>query len=344
MPLPILERIASARAFRLLAIPGCALMLAGVVFAQDAPEKNALERVEDAAPVELIDLPEAKRVDVKIGGSLFTAYQYDQSQSWAREKPIFYPVLSAGGNQINRQFPMMKVPGEVTDHPHQASMFFTYGAVDGVDYWNIQPLGKRHVAHVSATVEGAKLTIRRRWIDPDLNPALEETCVATFGGGEDRRWMDQDIVLTAARDLTIGDSKEGAWGMRMATTLQEKGGVGRYVNAQGLEMSRGVWGKTSEWVAIEGAVKDGSGGDEEVSVAIFSHPSTLNHPPYWHARDYGLFTVNPFGRRSYDKTQEERVTPLKQGESVHLRFRLTIYSGKPGKDRFAEDYAEFSAN
>ena len=156
-----------------------------------------------------------------------------------------------------------------------------------------------------------------------------------FGGRADQFWMDHDILLKAKIPVTFGDTKEGAFGIRLNDTLKEAGGSGHYINAEGLESGK-VWGVTSPWVAIRGAVKDASG-DHDVTVAIFAHPSGLNFPPYWHARDYGLFAVNPFGRKAYDPKAEERTMKLTPGESVHLRYRLSVYSAKVEKTRLDQD-------
>ena len=101
-----------------------------------------------------------------------------------------------------------------------------------------------------------------------------------------------------------------------------------------------MWGKTSPWVAIRGAVKDARATGRDGR--DFAHPTSLNSPPYWHARDYGLFAVNPFGRKAYDPSQPERITTLTVGESLHARFRLAVYSGKVTKTRLDQDFATFS--
>ena len=117
---------------------------------------------------------------------------------------------------------------------------------------------------------------------------------------------------------------------------------GRYLNAQGLETSANVWGKTSEWVALRGSIKDATG-EHPVTVAIFAHPSGLNAPPYWHARDYGLFAVNPFARKGYDPTAPERNTTLAAGQSVRMAYRLAVYTGTIDKPRLDQDFAAFKA-
>lgn len=292
------------------------------------------------AQVRIKEVPDAHKLEISVGGKPFTSYCYGEE---FLDKPIFYPVLSPAGTPVNRMYPMVPgVEGESNDHPHHQSLFFTYGNVNGVDYWNLQKSGRR-IKQREAIVKDGVINLTLDWIDPKGVKVLEEKRRVTFGGGEDVLWMDHDITLKANEaDVVIGDSKEGAFGIRLAETLCEKGHTGRYINAEGLETSDKLWGKPSPWVALTGTLK-GKAGDEPVTVAIYSHPTTAHHPPRWHARDYGLFAVNPFGGKSYDKNAPEMKTPLKKGEKVTLCFRVAVYTGKMEKPRLDKDYAEFAA-
>lgn len=273
--------------------------------------------------------------DVTINGALFTSYCADEKQFF--HKPIFHPVMSAAGNEINRGIPPLE--GEDKDHIHHQSVWFNYGAVNGMDYWNLKMTGRR-IVHREIAAEGDTLKIGLDWIDNDKKVILKEQKNVTFGAAEGVRWMDHDITLTATdAPVQFGDSKEGAFAFRVSGRLTPRGGTGKYTNAEGLEGNY-VWGKMSPWVALAGAVA-GPAGDEELTVVIYSHPTTVNHPPYWHARDYGLFAANPFGRHEYDKVQDKREWTLEAGQSVHVRFALAIYTGKPDKAKFEADYAEF---
>lgn len=276
---------------------------------------------------------------VEIGGKPFTAYCYGPEFA---DKPVFYPVVSPNGARVNREFPMVPgVAGETTDHPHHQSAFFAYDETNGINFWNPDKSGRR-ILHKDAKVDGSTLTAQTSWRDPKDQVVLDELKRVTFGGAADVFWMDHDITLTASNvPVTMGDTKEGAFAIRLNDTLKEAGGSGRYINAEGRETAANVWGKTSAWVAIRGAVKD-KDGDKDVTVAIFADPKSFNSPPYWHARDYGLFAANPFGRNGYDPSQPKRITTLKVGDTVHLRYRLAVYSAKVSKDRLDADYAGFA--
>jgi hypothetical protein len=141
----------------------------------------------------------------------------------------------------------------------------------------------------------------------------------------------------------MGDTKEGAFAIRLNDTLKEAGGSGRYLNAEGLETSANVWGKTSAWVAIRGVVRD-KDGEKPVTVAIFAHPAGLNAPPYWHARDYGLFAANPFARNGYDPNAPKRLTTVGAGDRLQLGYRLAVYAGAMAKSRLDADFSAYAAS
>jgi hypothetical protein len=286
--------------------------------------------------VEVRHTPQTQQVVVSVAGRPFTTYRYGADFP---DKPVFYPVLSPNGARVNREYPMVTgVAGESADHPHHQSMWFSYDEVNGTNFWNTATTGRR-IEHLDMDVSGDALTARLAWKDKDGAVVLEETKHVMFGGGADVAWMDHDITLAATRvPVSMGDTKEGTLGIRLNDTLKEQGGTGRYINAEGLETEKGVWGKTSDWVAIRGTIPD-PGGAKEVSVAIFAPRSGLNAPPYWHARAYGLFAVNPFGRKAFDPSQPERITRLAVGDQVRTRFRLAVYTGQVTPARLAQDYA-----
>jgi hypothetical protein len=290
-----------------------------------------------AGAVEIKSLEKEHRIDVVIGGKLFTSYQYGPD---FKDKPVFYPVLTPSGNMVNRGFPIKQdIPGESTDHPHHQSVFFTYGSVNGIDYWN--PWPARRILHkgIISSTNGSvgELELMNEWIDPEGVTVLQERKCVTFGGTGDSRWMDHDLSLKALdRTVVFGDSKEGMFAIRLTGSLEEKNGAARYLNAYGWETARNVWGKRAPWVALLGKVNG-----EDVTIAIFDHPSTVNHPSYWHARDYGLFSANPLGRAGYVTGAKPLNKTLEPNQSFHFRYRLVLYSAQVSKERLDQDYWEY---
>ncbi len=72
-------------------------------------------------------------------------------------------------------------------------------------------------------------------------------------------------------------------------------------------------------------------------------PELCRYPTYWHARGYGLFAANPFGVKDFTEGKEELNYKIPAGESLKMRYRIIVTSGKHLSDAeinaFAEDFA-----
>ena len=73
----------------------------------------------------------------------------------------------------------------------------------------------------------------------------------------------------------------------------------------------------------------------------------MNYPPYWHARNYGLFAVNPLGQWRFQRdTGVENPQylnfTLKPGESGLFRYKLVFYEGTLTKEQIDKMYEEWA--
>jgi len=150
------------------------------------------------------------------------------------------------------------------------------------------------------------------------------------------RTIDFEITLTAAENLTFGDTKEGAFAIRLADVFTEKKG-GKMVDADDRATMAKIWGKRSNWVDYTAEVEG-----ERLGVAMFDHPQNPRHPTYWHARDYGLFALNPFGRNAFDSTQEESQWKLPAGQKLLFRWRVVIHPGDAETGHVADLYKQYA--
>ncbi len=83
-----------------------------------------------------------------------------------------------------------------------------------------------------------------------------------------------------------------------------------------------MWGTRASWVSLT-AKKAG----EEISICLFDHPSNPGYPGYWHARGYGLFSVNNIGKKAYNPAETENSLFLDKGQTVEFRHMLLIKTG-----------------
>ena len=274
---------------------------------------------------------------VTIDGKPFTIFHKGADAN----KPFLAPVRSASGKVVTRGFPMENLPGESRDHLHHRGLWFSFDDVNGVKFWENDPsytkgkIGRIVVNDVKwKDGEGAgTLTANIDWKDPNGKTLLAETREMTFGGDAKLRTIDFHITLTAVADVTFGDTKEGAFAIRLAEPFTEKKG-GKIVNADGRAGMVNVWGKRSNWVDYSAELEG-----ERLGVAIFDHPRNPRHPTYWHARDYGLFALNPFGRQAFDPKQEESQRKVPAG----FLWCVLVHPGDAAAGRVAELYKEYAA-
>jgi hypothetical protein len=277
-------------------------------------------------------------ITVNVDGKPFTTFHYGADAA----KPFLAPLRSASGKIVTRRFPMENVPGESRDHLHHRGLWFSYDDVNGVKFWENDPsytkgrMGRIVVrdAQLKDGDRSGTLTANIEWRDPDGKTLLLETRRMVFYSDPKLRTIDFHITLTAAVDVTFGDTKEGAFAIRLADSFTEKKGV-KIVDADGRTGMKNVWGKRSNWVDYMGEV-DG----EKIGVAILDHPANPRHPTYWHARDYGLFSLNPFGRNAFDPSQEESHWKLPAGQKLVFRWRVVIH---PDDSQVADLYKEYAA-
>ena len=237
------------------------------------------------------------------------------------------------------------IPGESHDHPHHRGVFFAHDEVNGAHFWN-EAAGHGNIVlealgDMKSGPESGSLSARFLWKAPDGKALLQESRTMTF------RKNAIDFVFTlkpaGAEKVTLGDTKEGTFAIRLTKALEEKTAkcepcTGVMVNSEGATGEKQIWGKRANWVDYSGTV-DG----ENLGIAVFDHPSNLRHPSYWHARGYGLFAVNPFGERDFynDKTRDGSVT-LEPGQSLTLRYRLWIHPGNAQDSGLPEQYRKWA--
>jgi hypothetical protein len=311
--------------------------------------------VPAAGQVDVQQAPE--QIAVQIDGKPFTVFYIGGKDL---NRPYLHPLRSASGKIVNRSFPSGQLPGETTDHPHHAGLFYGHGDVNGYNYWAIQnvptapskadaTMGRivlKNVASVKSGKESGTVDVALTWLKPDGKPLLTETRRMTFYAHPELRIIDFDFDFTAIDKVVFRDTKEGTFAMRMATALEEPAAkakpdgamrTGKLLNAQGGEGEANVWGKRSEWVDYSG-VLDG----EKVGVVMMDHPGNPRHPTYWHSRGYGLHSINPFGLHDFlnDPKQDGSLT-VEPGNHVRFRYRVVVHPGvSPAK--IAELYKQYA--
>ena len=299
---------------RWLSVVCCGVMACGSLVAADAPAVT-FQPTDDG-------------LAVLIGTEEFTVLRTKADLL----KPYFSPVRSAGGTIITRS---IDDPAD-KDHPHHKGIWLAVDEVNEVKFWAEKGkiLNKKLDAIAATATSPAKLTLTNDWLDADGRPVLTETTTVSFFPS---RLIVYDITLTpVVEKVTFEDTKEGWLGIRVATSMREKVG-GVVVNAEGKQATKECWGQPSKWVDYTGQVDGQTHG-----VAIMDHPANFR-PSRYHVRDYGLFSVSPFGEGAYqnDKTKAQPVVLEKGKPALRVRYALYVHAGDAAAGKVAEAYEQF---
>ena len=274
-----------------------------------------------------------RNLEVKLDKQLLTEYHLGVGN-----KPFFFPLIGPTGEPYTRTYPLSILPDEDHDHPHQRSCWFTYGNVNGVDFWSegkrfgtVDETGRKLV--VSGPVVG-RLTTTNEWRAADGRRFCVDERTVTFYHTKSARIIDFAFRITANDGpVTFGDTKEGMFGIRVASSMdvtRKKGG--KITNAEGLTDDK-AWGKPSPWVDYVGQVKD-----KIVGITMINHPTSFRYPTTWHVRTYGLFAANPFGWHDFGRAERGDYT-IPSGQAIEFFYRVVLHEG----DTRSANAASFAA-
>jgi hypothetical protein len=283
---------------------------------------------------------ESATVKVSIGGEHFTTYHYGSGH----HVPFLWPVIAEGGVGVTRNFPMGKDEPAVEDHPHHLSLYLTYGALNGYDFWHAgrgRPGTIRTTGIQTGQGDGfAWIRAHHHWVaDAGEKIVMEEIRELRFHDSPAAaRVFDFISTFKATHgDVTFGDTKEAMLAVRVRPEIDgERGGT--LTNAEGRQGEAKVYGTPSPWMDYTGTIK----GHGKRGIAIFDHPGNFR-PGYWHVRDYGLASINPFGRRAVGGGENGAHT-IPDGESLTLRYRFLVHSGTPEEADIAAHHARYVAD
>lgn len=282
---------------------------------------------------------------ISIDGKLFARYIIQSGT-----KPILHPVVGPTDEPVTRGYPMLPLgENETDDHIHHRSVWFGYEGIQGLDYWHepadLSKLGAKDGKQIHrgfTTVEldrdTALLGTKTDYVDRNGKVVAKDERTLRFGVDGTTRWIDCTIKLwSPSGPLVIGDTKEGAFAVRVAGAMKVDAKLGgRIVNSTG-QADGDAWGEPAAWVDYHGPVAD-----QTVGIAIMAHPNSLQAQPRWHVRGYGLFAANPIGASSYSRGKTKGGLERPEGEPIVLRHRIVLHKGDHLDADIAGVYAEYA--
>jgi hypothetical protein len=257
-------------------------------------------------------------LSITVGGRPFATYIYEDP---VITRPHFAHVKTPCGIQATRNHPPAAddAKDHATFHP---GIWSAFGDINGNDYWRLKAKVE-HEMFVDQPKGGpgaGTFTVRNYYLSADgkerVCAELARYTILVRPAGY--LLVSRSTFSSDAGDFTFGDQEEFGLGIRVNTKISVQYGQGHMTNAEGLRDGNDVWGKASDWVDYSGPV-----GDRYVGAAIMADPANFRRS-WFHARDYGLLTANPFGRQAMTKGEKSAVT-VKKGESLSLGFGVLIY-------------------
>ncbi len=259
------------------------------------------------------------RLEIKMGGDPFAVYVYKDAEI---PRPYFCDVHAPGGFQVTRNHPPVS-GSDPTDHAaYHPGIWLSFGDLSGADFWR-NKARTRHARFINAPQGGigrGSFSVENAYITADGERRIcQERCeYSIVARAAYVLLIFHSDFSSSAGDFYFGDQEEMGLGVRTATPLTVKNG-GTIMNSAGLKNESEVWGKQADWCDYSGIINE-----RRTGVALMTSPENFRQS-WFHARDYGLLTANPFGRNAFTKEKPSRIE-IKQGETFSLCFGVYIYS------------------
>jgi hypothetical protein len=289
---------------------------------------------------------------IRSNGKIFTEFLYSDTL----KKNIFFPVYAPSSVKVTRGFPVNPLPGERIDHPHHTGIWFNFGDVNNIDFWNnsyaIPEERRSHYGYIRVVDETIKtkdgkegeLRFQRFWVTNNHDTLIDEKVKYLFNQHEDLISLKRISIWSVLVDtMTLEDNKEGMFAIRVASEFEsnlsdslvllndeliaEKTRVnkdlrsnGYYRGSNGTENSD-VWGTSNKWVSLS-AEKD----NDSITIVIMDHPENIGFPAHYHARGYGLFSIDNLGKVSFNQSGEPLFFEFYAGDSITFKHQMLIKS------------------
>ncbi|MEZ6039910.1 MAG: PmoA family protein [Planctomycetaceae bacterium] len=275
-----------------------------------------------------VKVGEGDTITVAIDGDAFATYNYGGDLP----KPFFLPIRTASGTVINRALNDQSD----ADHPHHKGLWVSVDEINEQKHWAEKaPIVNTSTRIVKSGGPAAVLEVVNEWRDAENKVAqvVETTRIAIHSN----RLLVYEITFTTnLNEAIFEDTKEGLLGFRVAPSMKEKNG-GRVVSSDGTKGTKECWGKPFPWIDYVGEVEG-----KTVGVTLMDDPGNFR-PSRYHVRDYGLFSLSPFGEKAYTNGKHEAMpVHLKKGEKLSLRYGVYLHDGDTEAGNVAAVWEQFS--
>ncbi|MDV6030045.1 MAG: hypothetical protein F9B45_08040 [Phycisphaera sp. RhM] len=271
------------------------------------------------------------RVIIQVDGESIAHYVYRDDSI---PRPYFAHVKAPAGIQVTRRHPPQA--GDRDDHATMhPGIWLAFGDLGGEDFWR----SKASVRHVDFIQKPASernvgsFIEQKQYIGSDGRIVCDEEFRFAVLAKPEASLFVFESIFSGTTPFSFGDQEEMGLGIRVATPISELAG-GTLTDAEDRTGANTIWGNAAAWCDYSGVI-DG----QRVGITVMSHPTNVR-PSWWHARDYGLITANPFGRAAMKQGATSRIV-VQPGKTFRLRFAVYLHSGTD-RDAIAKAYENYA--
>jgi hypothetical protein len=263
-------------------------------------------------------------LDITIDGRHFATYVWKDDLI---PLPHFKQVNAPNAHQVTRKYPTDPVLNKNNDDhaTYHPGIWLAFGDINGHDFWR----NKARVRHMGFVAEPE---VKESTVTFTVKNAYEsgDTIVCYEICAYEIRIVESGYLLNARStfsspdsDFTFGDQEEMGLGIRLATSLTVAHGNGSILNSEGGANEAGTWGKSADWCAYEGSIDGATTG-----AMLIPHPDNFRKS-WYHSRDYGLLTANPFGKKAMTAPNDSAVqndsTSVSKDKEFTIGFSVLVY-------------------
>ena len=299
------------RLFPFCCLIGMMMIFATTLVSTDVSAQVALQHDSDSA-----------RVTITVAGAPFATYQYRDPEI---SRPYFAHVKAPHGIQVTRNHPPIEGVDR-TDHPtYHPGIWMAFGDINGADSWRLKtPVhhgGFVEAPRIDEDGEVGRFAVVNHYMAAGPHALVcSELARYTIRAVEHGTLLTWDSTFFSPHEFRFGDQEELGLGVRVASAIRvSEGGSGKISDAEGNRNEKGVRGSTARWVSYSGPIDDHHAG-----IALLCHPDNFR-PSWFHARDYGFFAANPFGREALGGGAKSSV-PVPADGTLRLRYGVFVFA------------------
>lgn len=266
------------------------------------------------------------RVVITAQGRPLATYVYADDKI---SRPYFAHVHGLGEAQLTRNHPPQQ--GDAPDHDLlHPGIWFALGDLSGHDNWRLKArvMSGEFLAKPSSDSREGSFAVRNQYLaDNGLETVCREDCRYRFRPQPWGCLIIIDSTFTAVLDnCKFGDQmEEMGLGIRVATPLAVNSKQGsRILDSEGRVNERDVRERLANWCDYAGPLNGRPAG-----ITLMADPKNSRRI-WWHARDYGFVTANPFHAHP-DRDQDQPLV-LQADQSVRFRFGVALHDAEAGSE------------